>query len=164
MSLDNVNQIAHVSNDIPRTSFIVHGPFPFTFGRARAASRHMNTGTSKAAELEARLVSFAAEILSISAKLPRTLQGRHVCSQILRSGTSIAANYGEARGAESRSDFVHKLGIVLKELNETAIWLELIRRACLLPVDEIVAVLAENRELCRIITASVKSVRASSCR
>jgi len=121
----------------------------------------MNTGTSKASELEARLVSFAADILSLSAKLPRTPQGRHVRDQILRSGTSTAANYGEARGAESRSDFVHKLGVVLKELNETAIWLELIAKSALLPPHEIVAVRAENRELAKTITASVKSARGS---
>lgn len=84
-----------------------------------------------------------------------------MCAQILRSGTATAANYGEARGAESRSDFVHKLGIVLKELNETAIWLELIERSSLLPPVEIVAILAENRELSKIITASVKTARGS---
>jgi len=57
--------------------------------------------------------------------MPRTLQGRHICNQILRSGTAAAANYGEARGAESRADFVHKLKIVSKEPNETVIWLEI---------------------------------------
>ena len=124
----------------------------------------MNTATSKAAELEGRFVAFAAEILAISAKLPKTPQGRHICGQILRSGTATAANYGEARGAESRSDFVHKLGIVLKELNETAIWLELIARSALLPPAEIVALVAENRELSKIITASVKTARGSTVR
>ena len=124
----------------------------------------MNTAAIKAAELENRFVSFAAEILSISTRLPRTLQGRHICKQLLRSGTATAANYGEARGAESRSDFIHKLGIVLKELNETAIWLELIRRSCLVPPADIVAIIAENRELSRIITASVKTARGSIAR
>jgi four helix bundle protein len=121
----------------------------------------MNTSTAKATELEQRLVSFASDILALSAKLPRTPQGRHVCRQILRSGTATAANYGEARGAESRSDFVHKLGIVLKELNETAIWLNLIEKSSLLASQEIVAIVAENRELSKIITASVKTARAS---
>src|SRR5262245_53857671 len=98
----------------------------------------MNTAPSKAAELEERFVSLAVKILSLSAKLPRTHQGRHICAQIIRSGTAVAANYGEARGAESRSDFVHKLGIVLKELNETAIWLKIIRQCGLLPADELI--------------------------
>jgi hypothetical protein len=61
----------------------------------------MNPTTSKANELEKRLISFAAAILALSSKLPRTPQGRHVCGQMLRSGTAAAANYGEARGAES---------------------------------------------------------------
>lgn len=121
----------------------------------------MSSTTSKADELEKRFISFAAHIIDLSAKLPRTPQGRHVCLQMLRSGTATAANYGEARGAESRLDFVHKLGIVLKELNETAIWLQLIIRSSLVPAEEIVAILAENRELSRIITASVKTARGS---
>jgi four helix bundle protein len=119
----------------------------------------MTSDTSKADALERRLISFAAGIINLSSKLPRTAQGRHVSSQMLRSGTAAAANYGEARGAESRADFVHKLGIVLKELNETAIWFRMICETSLFPPEQIVAVLAENSELSRIITASVKTAR-----
>ncbi len=114
---------------------------------------------SKADELERRLISFGAEIITISTKLPRTSQGRHVSLQMLRSGTATAANYGEARGAESRSDFIHKLRVVLKELNETAIWLQMISKSCLLPAEHIVAIVAENRELSKIIAASVRTAR-----
>ena len=121
----------------------------------------MNSSLSKADQLEERLITFAAAILSLSSKLPRTPQGRHVCSQILRSGTASAANYGEARGAESRADFIHKLRIVFKELNETTIWLEVIARSSMLPPDATVPVVAENRELCRVIAASIKTARAS---
>src|SRR5688572_16309494 len=78
------------------------------------------------------------------------------------SGTASAANYGEARGAESRADFIHKLKIVFKELNETTIWLEVMRESSLLSPENIVAIVAENRELCRIIAASIKTARASS--
>jgi four helix bundle protein len=76
---------------------------------------------SKADQLEERLIEFAATIIKFSMKLPRTSQGRHIALQIMRSGTAPAPNYGEARGAESRADFIHKLRIVEKELNETAI-------------------------------------------
>ena len=86
----------------------------------------MNATQSKANDLEKRLISFAAVIVGLSSRLPRTPQGRHICDQILRSGTAAAANYGEARGAESRADFIHKLKIVFKELSETTIWLEVI--------------------------------------
>jgi four helix bundle protein len=121
----------------------------------------MNTTTTQANELEKRLIVFAAAILSLSSKLPKTTQGRHVCGQILRSGTAVAANYGEARGAESRADFIHKLKIVFKELNETTIWLEVIGQSSMLSRDTIADILAENRELCRIIGASIKTARAN---
>ena len=82
----------------------------------------MNAQEPKGNELERRLIQFAATIVLLTYKLPKDLQGRHICGQMLRSGTAAAANYGEARGAESRADFVHKLKIVSKELNETTIW------------------------------------------
>src|SRR5688572_1413371 len=119
----------------------------------------MNSTLSRTDQLERRFITFAATILDLSAKLPKTPQGRHICNQILRSGTAAAANYGEARGAESRADFVHKLKVVFKELNETTIWLEIIAQTSLLSTETIVAVIAENRELCRIIAASIKTAR-----
>jgi four helix bundle protein len=122
----------------------------------------MNVATSKPNDLEKRLISFSASIVRFSAKLPKTLQGRHIGGQILRSGTAAAANYGEARGAESRADFIHKLKVVFKELNETTIWLEVIGQSGLLSPEEIVAIVAENRELCRIIGASIKTARAGT--
>jgi len=87
---------------------------------------------------------------------------RHICGQIIRSGTSAAANYGEARGAESRADFVHKLKIVFKELNETTIWLEIIGESSSLSPEHIAEIVRENRELCRIIAASIKTARMAS--
>src|SRR2546422_9150579 len=87
---------------------------------------------SQADELEERLVNFAVRIVKLSASLPRTPAGKHIAGQILRSGTSPAPNYGEARGAESQADFIHKLRIVLKELNETSIWLRVIERSQIL--------------------------------
>src|SRR5262245_40173781 len=119
----------------------------------------MNTKASKSNQLEQRLIAFAASIVALSSKLPRTLQGRHICGQILRSGTAAAANYAEARSAESRADFVHKLKIASKELNETTIWLEVISESSLLPGENLSAIVAENRELCRIIAASIKTAR-----
>ena len=82
-----------------------------------------------------------------------------MANQILRSGTSPAFNYGEARGAESRNDFVHKLGIVLKELNETGIGLEIATRSTLLPTDSVSRIKQECSELCKIISASTKTAK-----
>jgi four helix bundle protein len=87
------------------------------------------TPPSRADELEERLIDFAVRIVKLSANLPRTSAGKHIAGQIMRSGTSPAPNYGEARGAESHADFVHKLRVVLKELNETSIWLRIIERS-----------------------------------
>src|SRR5438309_11903115 len=112
---------------------------------------------SKADELEERLIDFAVRVVKLSAALPRTSAGRHIAGQILRSGTSPAPNYGEARGAESRADFVHKLRIVLKELNETFIWLQIIERSQMMKRELLVDIIQENGDLCKIFTASLNT-------
>jgi len=114
---------------------------------------------SKADELEERLINFAVRIIKLASTLPRNPAGRHIAGQILRSGTSPAPNYGEARGAESTADFIHKLRIVLKELNETSIWLKVIQRSHLLRKELLVEIVQENTELCKILTSSLKTAR-----
>ena len=120
-----------------------------------------NNFQAKADELEDRLINFAVRIVKLSASLPKTSAGKHIAGQILRSGTSPAPNYGEARGAESHADFIHKLGIVLKELNETSIWLRIIQRSDLLKSELLSGILEESNELCRIFIASLKTARAN---
>jgi|SRR5712692_8829812 len=115
---------------------------------------------SKSDELEKRLIDFAVRIIKLSARLPKTPAGKHIAAQILRSGTSPAPNYGEARGGESEADFVHKLRIVLKELNETSIWLRVIERSQLLKTELVAGMVKENSELCKIFEASLKTVRS----
>ena len=114
---------------------------------------------ARADELENRLIEFAVRIIKLSANLPKTPAGKHIAGQILRSGTSPAPNYGEARGAESNADFVHKLAIVLKELNETSIWLRVIERSQLLKRELLSEIIGECRELCRIFTSSLKTAK-----
>ncbi|SRR6266404_6477288 len=104
---------------------------------------------SQADDLEGRLIDFAVRIIKLSGGLPRTPAGKHIAVQIMRSGTSPAPNYGEARGAESHADFVHKLGIVLKELNETSIWLRVIDKSQMLRRELLTEILKENTELCK---------------
>jgi len=94
--------------------------------------------------------------------LPRTDEGRYISQQLMRSGLAAAPNYAEARAAESRADFIHKLRIVLKELNETKSWLEQIVANGLFSRDKMVAIIAENQELCWIIAASIKTARGSA--
>ncbi|MGD1155522.1 MAG: four helix bundle protein [Terriglobia bacterium] len=70
-------------------------------------------------DLDERLLEYAARLIKLVESLPNTLVGRRVADQLLHSGTSAGANYEEARGAESKDDFVHKLQIALKELRES---------------------------------------------
>lgn len=112
--------------------------------------------------LEERLIDFAASVIVISADMPRTSAGLHVANQLLRCGTSPAAHYGEARGAESRADFVHKLRIALKELNETRVWLKMALRSRLASENSAWrSCLNEADQLSRIIGASVRTAQAN---
>ncbi len=83
---------------------------------------------------------------------PKTVDGIEMGRQLLRSGTSIGANYREANRAESKSDFIHKVGIAEKEVSETAYWLEICEAAPLVDADEVRALLKESRELLAIVT------------
>src|SRR5262245_54220311 len=103
-------------------------------------------------QLEDRLIEFAAEIALFSTEVATTTAGNDIALQMLRSGTATASNYAEARGAESRKDFIHKLGVVQKELNETSVWLRILKRISLGKEDLLIAILQENVELARIIT------------
>ncbi len=112
---------------------------------------------AKGDDIQERLIEFAVVIIQLTTKLPKSPAGKHISGQILRSGTSPAPNYAEARSAESSKDFIHKLKVVLKELNETKVWLQIIVRSELLPVDEVLVLQKECDELCRIMSASVKT-------
>ena len=118
-------------------------------------------GNAQAEKIHQRLISFGARTSQVAKLLPRTDEGRYISQQLMRSGLAAAANYAEARGAESRADFIHKLRIVLKELNETKSWLDQIVANNLFSRDKMAAIIAENQELCWIIGASVKTARGS---
>src|SRR5258708_5470752 len=78
-------------------------------------------------DLEDRLVHFPSRACHLGERLPRTPLGQHVALKLARSSPSTFANYGKVKSAESRRDFIHKLGICLKELRETRTWLKFIR-------------------------------------
>jgi four helix bundle protein len=112
----------------------------------------------RAYDLEARLIAFAVRVIRVAEALPRTAAGNHIRTQILRSGTSPAPNYGEAQSAESRSDFTHKLKIVLKELRETRVWMLIIQEAALIkPRAKLDPLVRETNELTAIFVASLKT-------
>ena len=79
-------------------------------------------------DLEERLIDFSVLVADVVESLPDTRAANHIAGQLIRSGTSPAPNYGESQGAESRRDFIHKLKISLKELQETRVWLKVIGR------------------------------------
>jgi four helix bundle protein len=89
-------------------------------------------GTRRGDDLARRLVEFAARIGKVVDAIPDTRLGRHVAGQLVRCGTAGGPNYAEARAAESKKDFIHKMGICLKELRESLSWLDLIVCADLL--------------------------------
>ena len=92
--------------------------------------------------------------------MPKTKIGNHIAGQLIRCGTSPAPNYGEAQSAESRSDFIHKMKICLKELRETRVWLLIIVRAKLIkPVSKLESEINENNELISIFVSSIKTAK-----
>ena len=114
---------------------------------------------AKGDDLEKRLVVFAVSVIELCNRLPKTQAGRHIGQQLLRSGTAPAPNYGEARAAESRSDFVHKLKIALKELNETNIWLKIAHRSDMISADVVQPIQRECESLSRILNASITTAK-----
>lgn len=111
----------------------------------------------KGSDILDRLLTHAVGITRLWNDLPRNKATTHIANQLLRSGTAAAPNYAEARAGESRQDFVHKLGIVLKELNESLVWLEMLRRMNAAPISSLKPLLEECDQLCRIIAASIKT-------
>ena len=109
--------------------------------------------------LEERFVDFAVGVIHVANRLDHTLAGRHIAGQIIRSGTSAAPNYAESRSAESRADFIHKLRIAIKEMNETAIWLRIIMKSGVLPREDLFATAKECDALRRILGASLRTAR-----
>ncbi len=106
-------------------------------------------------DLEERLVRFAVLVCSIVESLPSTRVGKHLAGQLIRCGTSPAANYGEAQSGESRRDFIHKLKLCLKELRETRVWLTLSQRLALSDMQALASASRESEELIRIVAKSI---------
>lgn len=119
-----------------------------------------NGGGWKGADLEERLLDFAVRVGRAIDALPDTRLGRHIASQLVRSGTSPAPNYAEACAAESKKDFIHKLAIVLKELRESSIWIRLIVRSTLLPEQRLESLRDECDQLCKIIAKSLVTAKS----
>ena len=112
---------------------------------------------AKGDDIQERLIEFAVRIIRLCEAIPKNVSGKHLSDQLVRSGTSPAFNYGEARAAESKRDFVHKMRIVHKELNESNINLQIILRSQLLPEPQLLSIMDECEQLCRIVNASIQT-------
>jgi four helix bundle protein len=103
-------------------------------------------------ELEKRTRDFALRIIRFVANLPKSKITDILCYQLLRSGTSVGANYREANRAESRRDFIHKIGVVEKECSESQYWLEIFEESDIGDIEERRWLLKESGELLAIFT------------
>jgi four helix bundle protein len=109
-------------------------------------------------DLDERLLEFAVSIIRVTESINRSRAGTHVADQLLRSGTSPYGNHGEAEGAESRSDFIHKLKVCYKELREARRWLRLVERTPLtIDLEFLLTVIVEADELVRIFAKSIQT-------
>ena len=113
----------------------------------------------RTADLKARTKQFALRVMKLIDALPRTIQGRAIANQIIRSATSVAANYRAACRARSRAEFAAKIGIVEEEADETLFWLELLEESELLPAAKLTAIKQEADELIAITVTSIKTAR-----
>lgn len=110
-------------------------------------------------DLTDRLLEFSARVGKVVDALPKGRLANHVAGQLVRCGTSPAANYEEGCAAESRADFVHKLSVALKELRESRCWIRLIIKADLLTEKRMLAVNDECQQLCAIIAKSIVTAK-----
>ncbi|MDG1765725.1 MAG: four helix bundle protein [Flavobacteriales bacterium] len=111
-------------------------------------------------DLEERLIEFSVSIIDITKEMPKNYAANHLSKQLLRSGTSVSLNYGEAQSGESRKDFVHKMKLVLKELRETFINLKIIERSKLYKTyTKIEMAKQENNQLIAIFVKSLDTAQ-----
>lgn len=110
-------------------------------------------------ELKEPTKQFALRVMRLVDALPKSIKARAIANQLMRSGTSVAANYRAACHSRSGADFVSKIGVVEEAADETALWLELIVAGKILPESKVVPLLAEANELVRIMAASFISAR-----
>jgi four helix bundle protein len=112
-------------------------------------------------ELQQRTKQFALRVMKLVAALPKSIEGRAIANQLVRSGTSVGANYRAACRARSKAEFIAKLGVVAEEADESAFWMELIIDGNLIDKERVESLLKEADELVAITVASRKSALAN---
>lgn len=113
-------------------------------------------------DLDERLLNYAARIVKLVEALPRTLAGRRIGDQLLRSSMSVGASYEEAQAAESKEDFVHKLQIALKELRESHYWLRLLAKTAIFPNNRLAGIIDESSQLRAMMSKAVAKTKGKA--
>ncbi len=118
---------------------------------------------NKKYDLEDRLVDFTCRMIDVVEALPNTRAGNYIAGQLIRSCHSPTFNYGEVQAAESMNDFIHKMGVVLKELKECRTALKVIRKKQMIkPVSKLDGIYKENEELVAIIAKSIETSKKNN--
>lgn len=112
-------------------------------------------------DMKQRTQEFALRVIKMVRVLPRNQEGKVLGNQVLRSATSVGANYRSAQRGKSKADFIAKLAIAEEEADETCYWLELIIASELVPKERLEPLLLEAQELTAILTASGKKAKAN---
>jgi four helix bundle protein len=114
--------------------------------------------------MQDRTKAFAVRVIKFYSKLPKTDEARVLGRQLLRSGTSVAANYRAACRSKSQADFISKLGTVVEETDESLLWLELLESAEICSAPQVSAPKAEADELVRIFQTSLNTAKSNAGR
>ena len=110
-------------------------------------------------DMKERTKRFALDVIRLVARLPKTTEARAIGNQLIRSGTSVGANYRAACRGKSKADFIAKLGIVEEEADESLFWLEIIREMGIFDSPSMNSLMKENDEIIAILVASIKTSR-----
>ena len=113
-------------------------------------------------DLRKRTKEFALTVISLCINLPKNPQLQIIGNQLLRSGTSVGANYREGFRARSPQEFISKLGTCLQELEETTYWIELLEEGRLVPSEKLTGIKKEADELTAIFVSSIKTMKAKA--
>ena len=117
-----------------------------------------------ATNMQGRTKAFAVQVIKFYAKLPKTEEARVLGRQLLRAGTSVAANYRAACRSKSEADFIHKIGTVVEESDESLMWFELLEEAGICTAAPIAPLKKEADELLRIFQTSLSTAKRNAGR
>jgi len=110
-------------------------------------------------DLKERTKNFALRIIKMYSSLPKSTEAKVLGTQVLRSGTSVGANYREASRGRSKAEFIAKMGDCLKELEETMYWFDLLIEGNILPKNKLSGLLQESKELTAIFVTIIKNTK-----